>query len=97
MSSVGARIDNGTIDDISGVSELTEGRAFFVSAGLELVHLGGLKLVHWPTPYRVPECSGVSRLNLALRGGYAGLDTPSALPFSALTWATLPPPFWTSF
>src|SRR6266849_5448224 len=46
---------------------------------------------------RVRECSGVSRLNLAALGGYAGLDTPSALPFPAITWANLPPPSWTSF
>jgi hypothetical protein len=63
---------------------------------LELVHFGRPTLVHWPTLESVRECSGVSRLNLAALGGYAGLDTPSALPFLAPTWANLPAPSWTS-
>ena len=32
----------------------------------------------------VRQCSGVSRLNLAALGGYAGLDTPSAAAVSCI-------------
>jgi hypothetical protein len=43
-----------------------------------------LRLVHWPTRKRVRECSRASRLDLAPRGGYAGLCARSALPCPCL-------------